>query len=106
LVIQYSLKTERDNVKVDVWFRTPTTRNLDLALTVKIAENGDTTWRTRVMKPNEYLALAKDCERLARLLPAHASTLHKIAEAWRDLARNEEKKEKSAGDGKSADTHD
>jgi len=58
------------------------------------------------MKPNEYLALAKDCERLARLLPAHASTLHKIAEAWRDLARNQEKKEKSAGDGKSADTHD
>ena len=48
----------------------------------------------------QYLKNADECDRLASQIPAHAASLRKIAEAWRALASEAERKEKSGRDRK------
>jgi hypothetical protein len=38
-------------------------------------------------KAQEFIAYAKECERLAKRLPEHAKALRDIAAAWRRLAK-------------------
>jgi hypothetical protein len=70
--------------------------NPDLPVTLAGGELENPSWITRMQTAEEYLKYADECERLARNGPPdHRETLMKIANAWRELAINAEKRNKN-----------
>ena len=46
-----------------------------------------------MQESSQYTAFAEECERLAREMPQHAEVLLRIAQAWRDRAREAARRE-------------